>query len=59
MNILKGYVTYIAAAGTFLLALAGFLTGQIDLKTFIEACLAALATFGIRRAIGGSNPPQA
>ena len=58
MNILKGYVTYIAAAGTFLLALAGFLTGKIDLKTFIEACLAALAAFGMRRAIGNAVPPQ-
>ena len=55
MNFLKGYVTYIAAIGGAATAVAAFLTGNLPLKEFIEALVAALSVFGLRRAIGGAK----
>lgn len=49
---LKGYVTYLAAAGLFGLALYQFSVGQTEeaLKTLSQAFVAA----GLRRAVGGT-----
>ena len=52
LNFLKGYVTYIAAVATLLMAVVGFINGAIGIKELIEAVLAFLALFGLRRAIG-------
>lgn len=46
---LAGYKTYIAAAGLVGLALYQVSVGQID--TAIQTALAALAAFGLRKAI--------
>lgn len=51
MDILKGKLTYIVAAITGLWAVVGFFLGQLDATQAGGMVLAALATFGIRRAI--------
>jgi hypothetical protein len=49
---LKGYKTYIVAAGFILFAIGGYITGQLDTAQAIEAVLMGLAMFGLRSAIG-------
>lgn len=49
MNFLKGYKTYLAAAGMFGLALHDFSVGQYH--TAIVNALAGLAMIGVRSAI--------
>lgn len=51
MTILKGRLTYIVAAVTALWAITGFFLGQLDPTAAGEMILAALGTFGIRRAL--------
>lgn len=51
MDILKGKKTYIAAAGLFIFGVYGYFTGELSVATSIQDILAALAVFGLRRAI--------
>ena len=52
MDILKGYKTYIAAVGLVGLAVWQFSQGQVELG--VQSLLAALAAFGLRRALADS-----
>ena len=54
LSILNGYKTYIAAAGLLGLSLFQFSTGQAPLA--IQTLLSALATAGLRSAIGQIKP---
>ena len=51
MNFMKGYLTYVLAALMFISGVAGAVTGMIDTDTALTMIWAALAVFGIRRAI--------
>lgn len=51
MKILNGKLTYLVAAITGVWAIVGFFLGQIDTEQAGMLILAALGTFGIRRAI--------
>lgn len=48
---LQGKVTYIAAGVTAIWAIVGFFLGHLDAQTTGTMILAALGTFGLRRAI--------
>lgn len=48
---LQGYKSYIAAAGLFLFAVYGLVTGNLETDQGITLILNALAVFGIRSAI--------
>lgn len=52
MNVLKGNLTYIVAGVTALWAIVGLILGQLDATQVSALLLAALGTFGVRRAIG-------
>lgn len=53
MEMLNGYKTYLAAAGLLGLALYQFSQGSMD--TALQSLMAALAAFGLRQAINGSQ----
>jgi hypothetical protein len=53
MDMLNGYKTYLAAAGLIGLALYQFSQGSVDLA--FQSLLGALAAFGLRQAINGSQ----
>lgn len=53
MNLINGYKTYLAAAGLLGLALYQFSQGQVEAA--IQSFLAALAAFGIRQALNGTQ----
>lgn len=48
---MKGYKTYIVAAGAILTAVGGYLTHTVDLGTAIDAVITALLAAGLRDAI--------
>lgn len=50
-TILKGKLTYIVAGITAVWAITGFFIGQLDAEAAGTMVLAALGTFGIRRAL--------
>lgn len=50
-TVLQGKFTYIVAGATAVWAIAGFFLGHLDAQTTGTMLLAALGTFGIRRAI--------
>lgn len=50
-GILEGKKTYILAALGALTAIAGYLTGSIDLPTLVQALFNAAGAFTIRKAI--------
>lgn len=54
LNALRGYKTYIAAAGLVGLSIFQFSTGQVPAG--VQTLLSALATAGLRNAIAGSKP---
>jgi hypothetical protein len=54
---LSGYKTYITALVAIITAVAGYLTGTIDLPTMVAAIFAALQSMNLRDAlskIGGN-----
>lgn len=51
MNVMKGYLTYTLAALTAIGAIAGYLSGQLDMGAAGTMLWGAVALFGIRRAI--------
>ena len=48
---MNGYLTYTVAAVTAVWAIVGFFLGHLDAQTSGTMILAALGTFGIRRAL--------
>lgn len=54
MDILEGKLTYITAGVTALWAIVGYFLGNVDAVTAGQMVLAALAVFGVRRAIANS-----
>jgi hypothetical protein len=53
MEMLNGYKTYLAVAGLLGLALHQFSQGSVDLA--FQSLMGALAAFGLRQAINGSQ----
>ena len=51
MNFLRGKLTYTVAAITLIWAVVGFFLGQLGAEQAGALVLAALGTFGIRRAL--------
>ena len=53
MEMLNGFKTYLAAAGLLGLALYQFSQGSIE--TALQSLMGALAAFGLRQALDGSQ----
>ena len=51
MNFLNGGKTYLSAAGIVLVAIGGFLSGQVDLVSAITQALAGLGLAGLRHGV--------